>query len=270
MCDFGRYSYKPCDDPSRITAPMLKQGENWVETTWDVAMEAVSDKIKKVLPIKESAQIGIWASPQMTNEDLFVLRYFTKKLGIDALATMVTPKEKPFSDNYLIREDKNPNTRGAAALGYDLDMQASRDLYRLAFDRLLSVLIIFHHDLTVGFDPAHLPTALNNVPTIIFVGPNRNATSDFAHILLPAASWAEKDGSFTSYAGRVQRLHAAIEPLGDSRPEWMILKRLGKELGVPVPYLEAGDVFAAIGQSVPAFAGLNYESIGSSGAILKS
>lgn len=269
MCDFGRYSYKPVDDPSRITAPMLKQGANWVETTWDVALEAVTDKIKKVLPIKKNAQVGVWASPQMANEDLFVLRHFARTLGIDAIATTITPKEKPFSDNYLIREDKNPNTRGAAALGYDLDMQASRDLYRLAFDRLLSVLIVFHHDLALGFDPAHLPTALNNVPTIIFVGPNRNATSEFAHILLPSAAWAEKDGTFTNYAGRVQRFHAAVEPLGDARPEWMILKRLGKELGVSVPYLEAGDVFAAIGQSVPASAALDYESVGGSGSMLK-
>jgi predicted molibdopterin-dependent oxidoreductase YjgC len=107
------------------------------------------------------------------------------------------------------------------------------------------------------------------VPTIIFIGPNRNATSEFAHILLPAASWAEKDGSFTNFASRVQRIHAAVEPLGDARPEWMILKRLGKALGVSVPYLEAGDVFAAIGQSVPAFAGLSYESVGSNGAMLK-
>jgi len=199
-----------------------------------------------------------------------VLRQFTQKLGITQIAANVAPKEKPFSDNYLIKEDKNPNTRGAAALGYNLDMEASRGMYRLAFDSQLAVLIVFHHDLAAGFDPQHLATALGSVPTIIFIGPNRNATSEFAHILLPAASWPEKDGTFTNFAGRVQRLHKAVEPLGDARPEWQILKRLGKELGVSAPYLDAADVFAAIGQTVPALAGMNYEVIGSNGTMLKS
>ncbi|MDZ7302986.1 MAG: molybdopterin-dependent oxidoreductase [candidate division KSB1 bacterium] len=270
MCDFGRYSYKPVDEATRITAPMLKHGDNWIATTWQVAIEAIADKIKKALPQKKSGQIGVWASPQMTNEDLFVLRQFTETLGINHIAMTVTPRERPFSDNYLIREDKNPNTRGAIALGYDTDMQASRDLYRLAFDRLLSVLFIFHHDLTLGFEAEHLAAALGNVPTIIFIGPNRNATSEFAHILLPAAAWPEKDGTFTNFAGRVQRMRAAVQPLGDARTEWMILKRLGKPLGLSVPYVEAGDVFAAIGRNVPAFSGLTYESVGSFGVMLKS
>jgi NADH-quinone oxidoreductase subunit G len=270
MCDFGRYSYKPIDDSSRIAAPMLKDAKGgWIETTWDVAIEAVSGKIKKALPIKKSDQIGVWASPQMTNEDLFVLRQFNQKLGINQVALAVTPKEKPYSDNFLIKEDKNPNTAGAAALGYDLDLEASRGIYRLAFDGQLAVLIIFHHDLGAGFDPQHLARALGNVPTIVFVGPNRNATSEFAHILLPAAAWAEKDGTFTNFAGRVQRIGKAVEPLGDARPEWLILKRLGKALGVSVPYLDASDVFAAIGQSVPAFSGLNYDTVGDAGAMLK-
>jgi NADH-quinone oxidoreductase subunit G len=270
MCDFGRYSYQSVDDPSRITMPMLKDAKGgWIETSWEVAIEAAADKIKKALPIKKNAQVGIWASPQMTNEDLFVLRQFTQKLGITQIAANVAPKEKPFSDNYLIKEDKNPNTRGAVALGFNLDMQASKDIYRLAFDSQLAVLIIFHHDLATGFEAQHLATALGNVQTIIFIGPNRNATSEFAHILLPAAAWPEKDGTFTNFASRVQRIHQAIEPLGDARPEWQIVKRLGKELGVSVPYLEVGDVFAAIGQTVPAFAGLNYETVGSNGAMLK-
>ena len=271
MCDIGRYSYAPVDDPSRITAPMLKDAKGgWIETTWEVAIEAVAEKIKKALPIKKSGQIGIWASPQMTNEDLFVLRQFNQKLGINQVATTVTPKEKPYSDNFLIKENKNPNTAGAVALGYNLDMEASRGIYRLAFDSQLAVLIIFHHDLGVGFDPQHLATALGNVQTIIFIGPNRNATSELAHILLPAAAWAEKDGTFTNFVGRVQRIDKTVEPLGDALPEWLLLKRLGKTLGVSVPYLEAGDVFAAIGQSVPAFAGLNHEVVGSNGVMLKS
>lgn len=270
MCDFGRYSHTPVNDSSRIAAPMLKQGDReWVETTWEVAIEAATEKIKKALTQRNSGQIGIWASPQMTNEDLFVLRQFAQKIGVNQIAVIVNPKEKSFSDEFLIREDKNPNTRGVIALGYDVDIQVSRNLYNLAFDSNLAVLIIFHHDLTVGFDPELLASTLSKVPCIIFIGPNRNPTSDLAHILLPAAAWPEKDGTFTNFSGRVQRINKALEPLGDARPEWMILKRLGKALGESFSYLEAEDVFEALSRAVPAFHSLSYEAIGSSGVLLR-
>lgn len=261
MCDIGRYAFKGVDDPSRISAPMMKHGEQWLETTWEVAVDAAVQKIKNALP----GRVGVWSSPQLANEDLFVLKKFIDRLGIQNVATKLAPREKPVSDAFLIKEDRHPNTRGAELMGFSVAAQDSQNLLQEAADGKLAVLLIFHHDLTGGFAQETIAKALQKVPTVIFIGTNRHATSDLAHVLLPAAAWPEKHGTFTNFADRVQRLHAAVAPLGDARPEWQILKILGKPLGVMIPYLEAEDVFNALAQEIAAFHGMSYETMGELG-----
>lgn len=256
MCDIGRYSFKGVDAPSRIAAPMMKHGEQWVATSWEVALEAVAQKVKSA----SKDAIGILASPQMTNEDLFVLKNFADKLGIANLAATVAPKQTPQHDDFLLKADRNPNTRGAALLGFEVKNETTRAL----LNKKLSVLFIFHHDLHDAFD-ANALQALQNVATIVYVGTNQNATSALAHLVLPAASWLEKDGSFTNFADRVQRIRKAIDPLGDAQPEWMMLKKLGRLLNIAVPAVEAEDVFKALAREVKAFAGLSYETLGEEG-----
>jgi NADH-quinone oxidoreductase subunit G len=261
MCDIGRYAFKGVDEPTRITAPMMKNGDEWIATTWEVALAAAADKIKKALPDR----VGIIASPQMTNEDLFALKRFAENLHIQNLAGTVAPKDKPLQDNLLLKSDRNPNTRGTTLFGFGDDSVAAFKLLREARAGKLAALLIFHYDLTGGFDTEFIASVLQNVPTVIFVGTNHNPTSAMAHMVLPAAAWAEKDGTFTNFADRVQMVRKAVDPAGDALPEWMILKRLGRELGVSFPYFEAQDVFAALTRETPVFKSLSYELIGEQG-----
>ncbi|MCK5123600.1 MAG: molybdopterin-dependent oxidoreductase, partial [Dehalococcoidia bacterium] len=61
-------------------------------------------------------------------------------------------------------------------------------------------------------------------------------TAKLANVVLPAASFAEKDGTFTNFEGRVQRVQKAISPLGESLPDWEIILRLADKIGAPMPY----------------------------------
>ncbi len=61
-------------------------------------------------------------------------------------------------------------------------------------------------------------------------------TGRLANVVLPAASFAEKDGTFTNFEGRVQRVQKAIAPLGESLPDWEIILRLADKMGSPMPY----------------------------------
>ncbi|MFP3879845.1 MAG: formate dehydrogenase subunit alpha [Dehalococcoidia bacterium] len=61
-------------------------------------------------------------------------------------------------------------------------------------------------------------------------------TAKLADVILPAASFAEKDGTFTNFEGRVQRVQKAINPLGESLPDWEIILRLADTMGAPMPY----------------------------------
>ena len=87
----------------------------------------------------------------------------------------------------------------------------------------------------------------------------QNATTEFADVVLPAASYAEVDGTFTNNDGFVQRVRQSIDPLHQAKPDWVITAQLAKELGVDFGFeLSASAVFREIAEKVPAYAGMRY------------
>ncbi|MEJ7862052.1 MAG: molybdopterin-dependent oxidoreductase [Pyrinomonadaceae bacterium] len=88
------------------------------------------------------------------------------------------------------------------------------------------------------------------------------ATTEFADVVLPAASFAEVDGTFTNNSGFVQRVRQAIEPLHQSKADWMITSMIASEMGVDFGYnLSASAAFKAVADAVPAYAGLRYPTL---------
>jgi NADH-quinone oxidoreductase subunit G len=84
-------------------------------------------------------------------------------------------------------------------------------------------------------------------------------TTAFADVVLPAASFAEVDGTFTNNDGLVQRVRLSIPPVHQARADWMITAQLAKELGVDLGFeLSASAVFREIADRIPAYAGLRY------------
>jgi NADH-quinone oxidoreductase subunit G len=84
-------------------------------------------------------------------------------------------------------------------------------------------------------------------------------TTAFADVVFPAASFAEIDGTFTNNDGFVQRVRKSIEPVNQSKPDWLIVSQLAKELGVDFGYeLSASAVFREISDRTPAYAELRY------------
>jgi len=78
-------------------------------------------------------------------------------------------------------------------------------------------------------------------------------TAKLANIVLPAASFAEKDGTFTNFEGRVNRVRKAIKPIGESLPDWEIILRLTDKMGSPMPYSSLQDVMSEIEELVPSY-----------------
>ena len=92
-------------------------------------------------------------------------------------------------------------------------------------------------------------------------------TARFADVVLPGASFTEKDGTFTNTERRVQRLKKAIDPPGDARTDMEILLMLGKSMGYEkqFSYKDAQDVFDEIRDLVPEYRGITYERLKSGG-----
>jgi hypothetical protein len=85
-----------------------------------------------------------------------------------------------------------------------------------------------------------------------------NETGELADVILPAASFAEKDGTVTNTERRIQRFRQAIEPVGVSKPDLWIIAEIGKRLGVEIPSKEPRDVLEEITRVVPLYRGVSF------------
>ena len=78
-------------------------------------------------------------------------------------------------------------------------------------------------------------------------------TAAMAHVVLPACSYAEKDGTFTNTEGHVQPVRQAIAPIGESRPDWEILSAISVLMGYPIEYGDAQEIFKEIRGLIPGY-----------------
>jgi formate dehydrogenase major subunit len=86
-------------------------------------------------------------------------------------------------------------------------------------------------------------------------------TCRFADVILPASPSLEKDGTFTSTERRIQRLNRALEPLGESRPDWEILIDVANRLGANWTYKHPSEIYEEIAALTPLMAGVTYERL---------
>ncbi len=112
----------------------------------------------------------------------------------------------------------------------------------------------------VGEDPVgtlpeatRVREALSRIPLIICQDPFLTETGKMAHYLLPAATFAEKDGTFTGMEGVSHRVVQAFDPRGEARPDWKIFCDLSKYIGYPLAYRSAGEITSEIARLVPSF-----------------
>jgi NADH-quinone oxidoreductase subunit G len=268
ICDEGRYSYHSIDARNRLKVPSIRNGEGRAEISWPEAIRETAQAIKKVLATQGPQAMALLVSPKMSNEELFrARRLFRDHFRVENIEWNAPDNTPVYSDDFLITADKNPNSRGAGIL-YPSGRGAEELLQDCANGRI-HFLYIFQHDLTRGYDLKRVSDALARVDCVVFQGSWDQAPAGLAHLQLPAAVYAEKGGTFTNLQGRVQRFHPAVPPIGQSLPDLEILARLAAELGVPVSGASAEEVFGEITRSVAEFSGMSWQSLGSTGQVIK-
>ncbi|MBI1813374.1 MAG: formate dehydrogenase subunit alpha [Deltaproteobacteria bacterium] len=92
-------------------------------------------------------------------------------------------------------------------------------------------------------------------------------TAEFADVILPATSFAEKEGTYTNTDRRVQLGRKAVEPPGQARTDWQILCDIATRMGYPMRYQNAEEIFREMTSLTPSYAGLSYERLGSIGML---
>jgi len=260
LCDVGRMSYKDIELTSRVSGARRREGGNWQGVAIDAALDAIAAKLK------DAGQASAFmASPQATNEDVFVFRTLAEKVGAKLDFRVGNPQDKLHEreDAVLLRADRNPNTQGCLDLGLAKDGVA--EIVKACESGAVKVLVLQGPELLRTAEGA---AAARKVPFVVVMATHEGPELDAAHVVLPVAMWAEVEGTFTNYQRRVQRVKRAVAAPGDARPRWELTADLLRLLGAPLSATSAREVFLALAAAVADYKGLDYRAIGHTGRVV--
>jgi NADH-quinone oxidoreductase subunit G len=274
ICDEGRFDFPYVNGKDRFQQPLVAR----VPTAWETVLPTMRDELKKVA--KENGEIAAVLSPMLTVEEAYLLAKFVKGLSVNAKLYLgwvpVVGKDEKFPQDrkgnpvgavkFTIRAEKAPNRRGVEEVLKHFHGEV------LGFDRLIAdVGSIVSLYLTAGYSPRLGPwlneeqtKTLSKVPLVIVQDLAPSPITATARFVIPAATFAEKDGCFVNHAGLAQELHWAVRPGSMARSDGQVFLDLLGRRGL----IQAIAVRQELAREIPFFAPLAVGSLGEFGVKL--
>ncbi len=140
------------------------------------------------------------------------------------------------------------------------------EMYDAALAGKLKALWVMGEDMAQS-DPNthHVVKALSSLELLIVQEIFMTETAKLAHVVLPGATFLEKEGTFTNGERRIQRVQKVVEPIGESKPDGQIIVEMMNRLGYPQQPYTAKGILEEISQIVPFFAGVRWDELGNNG-----
>jgi len=270
MCDEGRHSFPALQNETRLTSPLVQAKDQLVVEPWGEGIRRAATIIADYKRSNGPNSIAAVVDATSTNEEAFALKQLMKSvIGSDRIATLNwSPPGASGDDELLIRANKNPNTRGLAALGLPAD--GLDGLAAAVTSGELKMLIAFRADLVRALGEEEFVRRFGALDYMLVLSTDANETCQMANQVWPIAAYPEIDGSFTNFKGRVQRINAAFPPPGNAIAGIEAIARLGQALdGKEHPH-NADVIFTALAAAEPAFKGLSLATLGEHGIDLAS
>jgi NADH-quinone oxidoreductase chain G len=108
-------------------------------------------------------------------------------------------------------------------------------------------------------DSAFVKEALEKLDFLVVQDIFMSETGELADVVLPALSWAEKEGTYVNLERTIQKLGKGVS--GTAMEDWRIISEVGKRVGLEMPYDSASDVMTEMATASPLYSGLTYEEI---------
>jgi len=139
-------------------------------------------------------------------------------------------------------------------------------MYDAALAGKLKALWLMGED-NVQTDPntQHVVSALSKLDLLIVQEIFMTETAKMAHVILPAASFLEKSGTFTNGERRIQRVQKVVEPIEGTKPDGQIIVDIMNRMGYAQPDYDPKTMLEEISQIVPFFAGVKWDELGDNG-----
>jgi NADH-quinone oxidoreductase subunit G len=274
MCDHGRLNYHFAQDATRVRVPRVDgvasgQG-NGSRPALDVAaaVEEAARRIRATVAAHGAGAVALIGSAHLTNEECYRLVGLRDAVGTPHLDLVVRVGD---ADGLLIKAEKAANARGARDVGVRPaagGKAAAEILAACATGGIKVLYVVGSADLLTVHGEESVLRAVGKVETVIAHDSNRSALTDRAHIVLPGLTWAEKDGSFTNHAGRVQRIRRAMTPPEGALTDGEIFVRLAawvKDGRAPAAGFDAHATLGEIARALPAYRDVTLNGLGSHG-----
>jgi NADH-quinone oxidoreductase subunit G len=283
MCDEGRFDYPYINSRQRLAQPLARQEDGAKVTTWEQVLPALRRDLAEAAA-RDAGSVVAVLSPFLTCEEAYLLaRHFKELSGQTRLALGRVPvigeddtypkdrRGRPTQPvKFTIRAEKCPNRKGVEEIlrHFQGEIVGFDEVLRAAGAGEIKALY-----LTAGYTPRTglwISEAeaenLKRVPLLVVQDLFQTPASQVARYVLPASSFAEKDGTFVNHAGLAQALHWAIRPARQARTDGQIFLDLMERRGlIHVPTLRA-----ELAAEVPYFAALAAREIGDLGVRLET
>jgi predicted molibdopterin-dependent oxidoreductase YjgC len=127
--------------------------------------------------------------------------------------------------------------------------------------KLKGLYIIGENPLISDPDLAHARESLEKLEFLVVQDIFLTETAKVAHVVLPSASFAEKEGTFTNTERKIQRVRKAVQPPGEAKEDWKIICDLSTRMGCPMNYDDAQSIMEEIAQVTPSYCGIKYQRL---------
>jgi len=296
MCDHGRLNtFRFVNAEDRIDSPQLRKEGQLIKVGWDEAFAEAVSRIKSFTK-DEVAFIG---SAYATCEDNYILAKFARSVVGSGNIDFVRRKDENFGDDILRQNDITPNSLGAELVGVSPSKSGLgiEGIKKGIKGKRIKALYVIKEDF-IDVDP-EIENMLSKLDLLIVHASNQSKTTSVADIIFPAATYAEKNGTFVNFEGTIQRIKPAVSTVDadraldgfemsrldkfgtsfdrwargtkhDAKATWKILVSLSGLLGHKMKFKMSEEVFKEIASSVDAFKGLTYDDLGDYGVKIKT
>jgi NADH-quinone oxidoreductase subunit G len=282
MCDEGRFDYRYINSRQRLTRPQVRREGKLIAVNWEEIVPAIRDDFTAAAA-RGGAEVMAVLSPFLTCEEAYLLARFFKGLSGEVRLALgrvpvvgeddTYPKDRrgrPVQPvKFTIRAEKCPNRRGVEEVLRHFQGEV------LGFDEVLraagagAVKALY---LTAGYSPRtgcwikeEEAAALRQVPLLVVQDLFATPASSQAKYVLPATTYAEKDGTFVNHAGLAQVLHWAIRPPQGVRTDGHVFLDLLQRRGL----IDVRALRLELAAEIPYFAPLGAKDLGYPGMALE-
>jgi len=257
MCDIGRFDYRWIEGDDRLQRPLVRNPGNagnpgtLEPVEWREAVTKAADRIRAA---GDASVLRFLVSAHASIEELFLIGRLGGAFGLPedgvAVSWRTRDKPQPPGTKFRIPPVDAPNVKGAADLGFPVDVSGLRTHVQSG---AVKALYVFDPgpDGSIG-DVSWVIDARRSgkLALLIVQGVLMTDLARAADIVLPGAASIEKDAAYVNNQGRLQASASALTPPGDAQEDWQIFVNLGFALGAALDYASSAAVRADVARAL--------------------